>query len=66
MSDFGASTEQPRLSIPRNWTVSIQAAMLQVIALAQYALAYTGNGVANGRERVRLAARADRADQEAA
>ena len=67
MPDFQTSAEQPRLSLPKNWAKSIQAAMLQVIALAQYALAFTRSGAANcPNQRVRLAAKADQFDQEIA
>ena len=61
------SSAQPRLSVPRNWASSIQAAMLQVIALAHYAISYTRSWAANGpNERLRLAAKADQLDQEVA
>ena len=53
--------------IPKNWTRSIQAAMLQAIALAQYALAYTRNCAADSpNERMRLAAQDDQLEQEIA
>ena len=67
MPNSAAAAEAPRLTVPRNWTASIQAAMLQVIALAQYALVYTRSWAANSpNERVRLATRADQAEQEVA
>ena len=61
------STEQPRLTVPKGWTKPIQAAMLQVIALAQFALSYTRCFAANcPNERVRLAAKADQHEQQVA
>jgi hypothetical protein len=60
MPDASPSSEQARLTVPKNWSKSIQAAMLQVIALAQYTLAYTRSWAANSpNERIRLAAKAE-------
>jgi hypothetical protein len=54
-------------SIPPSWPQSVQAAILQVIALAQYALAYTRSWAANSpNERIRLVARAGQLEQEVA
>ena len=62
-----ASSERPRLTLPSNWSKSIQATMLQVIALAQYAMACTRSWAANcPNERIRLAAKADQLEQEVA
>jgi predicted RNA polymerase sigma factor len=53
--------------ILQSWPRSVQAAILQVIALAEYALAYTRNWAANSpNERLRLAAKAGQLEQEAA
>jgi hypothetical protein len=55
------------LAIPRSWPQSVQAAILQVISLAQYALAYTRNWAANSpNERLRQTARAGQLEQEVA
>jgi putative transposase len=57
----------PALTIPKSWPRSVQAAIVQVIALAQYALAYTRSWAANSpNERIRLAARAGQLEQEVA
>src|SRR5262245_63287950 len=54
------------LALPRHWSRSVQATLVRVMALAQYALAYTRSWSAvHGNARVRLAAQADRAQQEA-
>jgi hypothetical protein len=54
----------PSLSIPKSWPRSVQAVILQVISLAQYALAYTRGWAANSpNERLRLAARAGQLEQ---
>jgi putative transposase len=58
---------KPRLTIPRNWTASVQAATLQVIAFAQYSLAYARSWATNSpNERIRLTARTDQLHQEIA
>jgi putative transposase len=57
----------PALTIPKSWPRSVQAAIVQVIALAQYALAYTRSWAANSsNERIRLAAKAGQLEQEVA
>jgi len=57
----------PRLHLPKDWPRSVQAAILHVIALAQYALAYTRGWAADhANARVRLAAQSEQARQEAA
>jgi putative transposase len=57
----------PALTIPKSWPRSVQAAIVQVIALAQYALAYTRSWAANSpNERIRLAAEAGQLEQEVA
>jgi hypothetical protein len=54
-------------AIPKSWPRSVQAAVLHVIALAQYALAYTRSWAANSpNERIRLAAKAGQHEQEVA
>jgi len=67
MPDTSTSSEQPSLTVPKNWTKAIQAAGLQVIALAQHALSYTRSSAANSpNARIRLTAKADQLDQEVA
>ncbi len=57
--------ELPRLAIPNGWTASIKAAMLHVISLAQYAMAYTRSWAANSpNERIRLKGKVDERDQQ--
>jgi transposase InsO family protein len=54
-------------SVPRNWTRSIRAALLNVISLAQYALVYTRSWAGNSRsQRVRLVATVNQLQQEVA
>ena len=58
---------RPRLTVPKNWTRSIQAALVHVISLAHYALVYTRSWAANSsNERARLAAHRDSLEQEVA
>ncbi len=55
----------PRITLPRGWSGRVKSAMLQVIALAQYATSYTRSWAANCRlERVRLKGENDRLRQE--
>ena len=57
----------PRLTVPKNWTHSIQAALVHVISLAQYALVYARSWAGNSTStRVRLAAKANQLEQEIA
>ena len=57
----------PRLTLPKHWPQSVQAAIIHVVSLAQYALAYSRSWAAdNGNGRVRLAAKADHLQQDAA
>jgi transposase InsO family protein len=67
MRDLSTSLQKPPLTIPRNWSASIQAAILQVIALAQYSLAYSRSWATNSpNERLRLTAKTDQLHQEVA
>src|SRR5262245_32638584 len=64
---MSAHPARPKLAVPKHWRQSIQAALLHVISLAHYALVYTRSWAANSSTaRVRLAARADRLEQEIA
>lgn len=57
-------SEAPPLPVPKNWSKSIQASLLQVIAFAQYALVYTRSWASNSStERVRLATAANQLEQ---
>jgi transposase-like protein len=61
------SSANPRLPLPRAWPRTVQAALLHVIALAHYALAYTrGWAAISSNQRVRLAAEVDQLEQEVA
>jgi hypothetical protein len=65
MPDTPTCSQQPRLAVPRNWIGSVQSAIIQVIALAQYGLAYPRSWAANSRnERIRLATQTDQLQQE--
>ena len=67
MRDSSTSSQKRPLNVPRNWSASIQAAMLQLIALGQYSLAYTRSWATNSpNERLRLAAKTDQLQQEVA
>src|SRR5262245_46107504 len=58
---------QPDPTLPASWPGSVQAALLSVIALAQYALVYTRSWAGNSKsQRVRLAADLNQRDQEIA
>jgi putative transposase len=55
------------LPLPRSWHRSVRSAMLQVISLAQFALAYTRGWAANSPNvRIRLGGKYDQSRQEAA
>ena len=53
--------------LPRNWPTSVKSAVLHVISLAQYSLAFTHGWAADSRNaRIGLKAKLDRANQEIA
>lgn len=55
----------PRVSLPKGWPRSATTAVLHIISLAQFALAYSRGWAANcPNARIRLRARLDRAQQE--
>lgn len=57
----------PAIPLPRGWSSHVKSAMLHVISLAQFAMAYTRGWAANSpNARVRLKAEHDRAQQEVA
>ena len=64
---MSACPATPKLSVPKHWKRSIQAAMVHVISLAHYALVYSRSWAANSSTaRVRLTAKADQFEQEVA
>ena len=46
---MGRHENSPGIPLPRGWPRRVKSAMLNVIALAQYAAAYTRNWAINGR-----------------
>lgn len=59
--------DSPRIDLPRGWPRPVKSAMLHVIALAQYAVAYTRGWAADAQTaRVRLKAQNDQLRQEVA
>ena len=58
---------RPRVSLPKGWPRSATTAVLHIISLAQFALAYSRGWAANcPNARIRLRAQLDRANQEIA
>ena len=58
---------RPEISLPRGWPQRVKSAMLHVISLAQFALAYTRGWAVNSQvARVRLKAENDRLRQQIA
>ena len=61
------SPSEPRIPLPKSWPIHVRAAILHVIALAQFATAHTRSWAANSvNARIRLQAERDRAVQELA
>src|SRR5271166_1902988 len=59
------SAFRSRLALPKDWTRSIQAALVHVMALAHYAIVSTRSWAADSvNARVRLKAKADTLEQE--
>jgi len=59
------SAATPRLAVPKDWTRSIQSALVHVMSLAHYALVQTRGWAANSsNDRARLSAHKDQLDQE--
>ena len=59
--------ESPRIPLPKKWPTRVKSAMLQVISLAQFSIAYTRGWAADSvNSRLRLKARADQLEQEVA
>lgn len=64
---MAAHTNPPRIDLPRGWPQHVRSALLHVIALAEYAVAYTRGWAVDGRiARLRLKAENDQLRQEVA
>ena len=60
-----AKSSSPKIPLPRGWSSRVKSAILHVISLAQFTLAYTRGWAANSpNSRIRLKAELDRALQE--
>ena len=60
-----AKSSSPEIPLPRGWPSRVKSAILHVISLAQFTLAYTRGWAANSpNSRIRLEAELDRAQQE--
>ena len=59
------ASKNPRIPHPKSWPIHVRAAILHVIALAQFATAYMRSWSVNSiNSRIRLKAELDRANQE--
>ena len=59
--------ESPRISLPKFWPTRVKSAMLHVISLAQFSMAYSRGWAADSvTPRLRLKARVDQLEQEVA
>jgi len=55
-----SNTNAPNIPLPKTWPATVKSAILHVVSLAQYAVAYTRSWAANSPiERIRLRARCD-------
>ena len=55
----------PRIALPRGWNENVKSAMLHVISLAQFGMAYTHGWAANSiNSRIRLKAKCERLQQQ--
>ena len=62
-----AQSPPPTIPLPKSWASRVKSAILQVISLAQFTMAYTRGWAANSpNSRIRLKADLDRAHQEIA
>ncbi len=62
-----AKSSSPEIPLPRGWPSRVKSAILHVISLAQFTLAYTRGWAANSPiSRIRLKAELDRAQQKIA
>ena len=60
-----AKSSSPEIPLPRSWPSRVKSAILHVISLGQFSLAYTRGWAANSPNgRMRLKAEVDRACQE--
>jgi len=62
-----AKENAPKIALPRAWNDNVKSAMLHVISLAQFAMAYTHGWAANSiNARIRLKAQCERLEQQVA
>ena len=60
-----AKSSSPKIPLPQGWPSRVKSAILHVISLAQFTMAYTRGWAANSpNSRIRLKAELDRAHQE--
>jgi hypothetical protein len=58
-------SQPPQIPLPKSWDIGVKSAILHIVALAQYALAYSRSWAADStNQRVRLQAENDRLRQE--
>ena len=64
---MSAKENAPKIALPRGWNDNIKAAMLHVISLAQFGMAYTHGWAANNiNSRIRLKTKGERLQQQVA
>jgi hypothetical protein len=64
---MSAKNNAPKIALPRGWNDNIKSAMLHVISLAQFGMAYTHGWAANSiNSRIRLKAKCERLQQRVA
>jgi hypothetical protein len=62
-----AKENAPKIALPKGWNDNIKSAMLHVISLAQFGMAYTHGWAANSiNSRIRLKAKCERFEQQVA
>ena len=62
-----AKSSSPEIPLPRGWPSCVKSAILHVISLGQFTMAYTRGWAANSpNSRIRLKTELDRAEQEVA
>ena len=62
-----AKDNAPKIALPRGWNDNVKSAMLHVISLAQFGMAYTHGWAANSiNSRIRLKAKCERLQQQVA
>jgi cell division protein FtsB len=64
---MSAKENAPKIALPRSWKDNVKSAMLHVISLAQFGMAYTRGWAANSiNARIRLKAKCERLEQQVA